>query len=60
MNNKWISCSTQLPREHKVVETKIDDKDGLRNFDRLVFSNNLWWLEDKSMYYSPTHWREIL
>lgn len=55
----WISTSEQLPPENQIVDTKIDDEKGLRNDCQLIFSNNLWWLPDKSMYiyYTPTHWK---
>lgn len=44
-----------------VVETKIDDEDGLRNEQRLMRRGNLWWLPSGEMYvyYTPTHWRSI-
>lgn len=58
-SDNWIATSERLPPENQIVDTKIEDEKGRRNEDRLVFSNNLWWLPDKSMYvyYSPTHWR---
>lgn len=56
---RWIPTAEQLPPENQIVDTKIDDEKGLRNEYQLIFSRNLWWLPDKSMYvyYSPTHWR---
>jgi len=44
-----------------LVETKIDDKDGARNFAKLRRSNNLFWTErgDMYVYYTPTHWRTV-
>lgn len=44
-----------------VVQTKIDDADGVRNVQTLKRSGNLWWLPDGSMYvyYTPTHWRTV-
>lgn len=41
------------------VETKIDDKDGVRNVAILKRGGRLWWYQDGSMYvyYEPTHWR---
>lgn len=58
-SDNWIATSEQLPPENQIVDTKIDDEKGLRNECQLIFSRNLWWLPDKSMYvyYSPTHWR---
>jgi len=57
--NNWISISEQMPPENQIVDTKIDDKNGIRNETQLVFYKNLWWFPDKSMYvyYSPTHWK---
>ena len=45
--------------ENEVVMTKIDDKDGVRNEQRLKRQGNLWFFPDMSMYvyYRPTHWR---
>ena len=42
MNQNWIECRRQLPREGQVVETKIDDARGMRNTQKLVFKSNLW------------------
>lgn len=41
------------------VETKIHDKDGVRNVAIRKRSGRLWWYPDGSMYvyYEPTHWR---
>lgn len=46
---------------HVVIETKVDDADGVRNEQRLVRVGNLWFFEDMSMYvyYTPTHWRAV-
>lgn len=45
--------------ERIVVETKIDDDDGVRNVQELRRKGRLWWAPDGSMYvyYTPTHWR---
>lgn len=58
----WRRFSDELPPENEVVETKIDDKDGVRNEQKLKRIGNLMWFADSSMYvyYSPTHWRSIL
>jgi len=57
---EWIKCSVKLPKEGLVVETKIDDNDGIRNEQDLKIIGSSWWLADNSMYvyYKPTHWRE--
>lgn len=56
---RWISTSIDLPLDNMVVETKIDDKDGVRNEQTLRRGGNLWWTPDGAMYvyYHPTHWR---
>lgn len=57
----WIKFSEQLPPEGKIVMTKIDDKDGIRNEQKLIRKGNLMWFADMSMYvyYAPTHWAEL-
>lgn len=59
--NKWISINSLLPKNGKVVETKIDDSKGCRNQGFLIRQDNLWFMTDMKMYvyYTPTHWREI-
>ena len=54
----WILLNTSKPKEGLIVNTKIDDKDGCRNEQKLILKNNLWWHIDMSMYvyYTPTHW----
>lgn len=54
----WTKITDEHPPKGKVVKTKIDDENGVRNEQDLLFDNNLWWLPDKSMYvyYTPTHW----
>ncbi len=54
---KWQT--TDNAPEGEVVETKIDDKDGVRNQTKLKRQGNLWFYPDMSMYvyYTPTHWR---
>ncbi len=56
----WIEIKYVLPPIGEIVETKIDDKDGIRNQQNMIFENNLFWFPDKSMYvyYKPTHWRK--
>jgi hypothetical protein len=45
-----------------IVNTKIMDKDGKRNEQRLkrIAGNNLWWVLDGTMYvyYTPTHYED--
>ena len=57
--NPWIDCNLCLPPEDAVVETKIDDANGLRMRGDLVRHRGLWFFPDLSMYvyYRPTHWR---
>ncbi len=57
----WIEVKVKKPPENQVVQTKIDDGDGVRNVQDLIYSRNLWWFPDKSMYvyYTPTHWRAL-
>lgn len=59
MDSNWTSTNFTLPQEGYVVETKISDANGERNFANLIRERNLWWHEDKTMYvyYTPTHWR---
>ena len=51
--------SIESAPDKTVVETKIDDGDGVRNQQSLKRDGNLWWYPDGSMYvyYQPTHWR---
>ncbi len=55
----WIRAIDERPPEGILVETKIDDDRGVRNETTLIWSRNLWWFPDMSMYvyYTPTHWR---
>ena len=54
----WQDSST-FPPEGALLETKIDDANGLRNEAKLIRQGGLFFMEDKSMYvyYCPTHWR---
>lgn len=58
-NAPWIKCSGCLPEEWLIVQTKIDDADGVRNVQRLKRIGNLWFHPDGKMSvdYTPTHWR---
>jgi hypothetical protein len=53
----WQPIST-APEETE-VQTKIDDKHGIRNIQTLKRQGNLWFVPDGNMYvyYTPTHWR---
>lgn len=64
--SEWINCEASLPPVGVIVETKIDDTNGVRNeqqlkrYRREANTRDLWFLPDGSMYvyYTPTHWRE--
>lgn len=44
--------------EGMVVETKIDDAQGVRNVQTLKRDGNLWFMpEGMYVYYTPTHYR---
>lgn len=47
------------PPEGILLDVKIDDAEGERNFEQLIWKHNLWW--DKNMatyvYWTPTHWK---
>ena len=55
----WTLTKEKLPPEGVVVETKIEDSNGVRNLQRLKRRGRLWFSPDGSMYvyYVPTHWR---
>ena len=55
----WISIKDRVAPVGVVIETKIDDANGIRNVEDLVFDNPLWYFPDHKMYvyYTPTHWR---
>jgi hypothetical protein len=59
MTNPWIRIIETPPPQNQVVETKVDDLEGLRNLQNLKLVDKLWFLADGSMYvyYTPTHWR---
>lgn len=61
---EWIKCSDRLPPVGIVVETKIDDRRGVRNQTTLKLMpqcGRLWFFPNGKMYvyYTPTHWREV-
>lgn len=55
----WMSTMDSLPPVGVVVDTKIDDENGIRNEQKLKRNGSLWWHPDGSayVYYTPTHWR---
>lgn len=57
--DNWIKVSEKLPPEEELVETKIDDVNGIRNVQKLKRRGQLWFFADGIMYvyYTPTHWR---
>lgn len=59
--NKWYKTSDWNAPENEVVETKIDDKGGIRNEQTLKRVGNLWFHPDGKMYvyYTPTHFKII-
>jgi len=59
---KWIRIADQLPPENKVVLTKIEDDQSIRNVQELKRRKNLWFVPDGSVYvyYTPTHWIDVL
>lgn len=59
MSKEWHEIKTAPAEE--IVETKIDDADGVRNVQPLRRTGRLWWMPDGSMYvyYTPTHWRPL-
>lgn len=59
--SNWIPLQQEAPPYDIIVETKIDDKDGVRNERQLIYSRGLWLMPDKStyVYYTPTHWRLV-
>jgi len=54
----WKKITEENPPEKKVLKTKIDDENGVRNEQELINDGNLWWTPDHKMYvyYTPTHW----
>lgn len=53
----WKQCSMECPPEGVLVDTKIDDADGVRNEQAMIYRKPLWWAGDMYVYYNPTHWR---
>ena len=55
----WTATTQELPPAKLLVDTKIDDENGVRNEQPMFYDSNLWWINSGSMYvyYRPTHWR---
>ncbi len=55
----WTRTQDRLPPEGVIVDTKIDNANGVRNEQKLKRCGNLWFFPDGSMYvyYTPTHWQ---
>jgi hypothetical protein len=54
----WKLITEENPPQGRVIKTKIDDTNGVRNEQELKWDGKIWWLPDGSMYvdYTPTHW----
>ena len=54
----WKLITEENPPKGRVLKTKIDDANGVRNEQELKWDGKLWWMPDGSMYvyYTPTHW----
>jgi len=59
---EWHRTQTIVPANGVVVETKVDDEQGVRNVATLKRQGRLWFMPDGSMYvyYTPTHWRALI
>jgi hypothetical protein len=59
--SEWIDCSMELPPINVVVNTRINDGNGIRNEQTLKRGGNLWFTPDGGMYvyYTPTQWKPI-
>jgi len=55
----WYKTSEKLPPENMLVDTKIDDSNGVRNEQQMSRSKNLWFAGGMYVYYTPTHWKYI-
>lgn len=55
----WKKVKDELPTQDRVVDTKIDDKEGVRNEQQLKLIGSMWYNTDGKMYvyYTPTHWK---
>lgn len=61
MTTGWNKTSSVLPEIGEIVDTKIDDENGVKNEAKLKRggAGSLWFTPDGGMYvyYRPTHWR---
>jgi len=59
--SEWTRCEVSPPPEGVVVNTKIDDTNGVRNEQLLKRYGRLYFTPDSSMYvyYTPTHWKPV-
>ena len=49
------------PPINTFVLTKIDDADGVHNEQVMKWNGNLWFCKDNTyVYYSPTHWKNLV
>lgn len=59
--NDWIPVGAELPPIGVVVETKVDDADGVRS-ECLLGLNGYGWYEYGGNWFAvaiPTHWRHV-
>ncbi len=56
---QWTKISDWMPPEGVVVNTKIDNQNGVRNEQKLIRHGRLYFHEDGKtyVYYTPTHWQ---
>ena len=60
IKRNWTATSFMPPPIGVFVHTKISDKSGERNFQKMKFENNLWFCIDGTyVYYRPTHWAYV-
>ncbi len=45
----WIKVKDRLPKIDIAVKTKIEDSQGIRNIQTLVYCNKFGWLSDRSI-----------
>jgi hypothetical protein len=60
--NEWQPIESAPP--DKLVMTKIDDADGVRNEQAMMKRGNLWWIKpgepnEMYVYFRPTHWKPM-
>ena len=46
----WKLITEENPPKGRVIKTKIDDANGVRNEQELKWDGRLWWIPDGSMY----------